>query len=62
MSSSSSSAPPSATGWSYQGCWVDNAGGHGRVMQNQQQDSATLTHETCIQTCVGLGFKVAGME
>ena len=48
------------TGWSYQGCWVDNA--NGRILINQQPDSATLTDESCVSTCIGLGYSVAGME
>ncbi|KAF4624843.1 hypothetical protein G7Y89_g13327 [Cudoniella acicularis] len=48
------------TGWSYSGCWVD--GVQGRILANQQPDSATNTIETCIATCSGLGYSIAGLE
>ncbi|ORY19791.1 hypothetical protein BCR34DRAFT_595240 [Clohesyomyces aquaticus] len=53
----STSLPP---GWSYQGCWVDGA--DGRVMNNQRPDSSQSTVESCISTCSGLGYSVAGIE
>ncbi len=63
----SSSATSTGTGsaaslpsdWSYYGCWVDNT--NGRILI-QQPDSSTLTVESCVQTCVGLGYSIAGME
>jgi hypothetical protein len=48
------------TGWAYKGCYVD--GVNGRILNIQNPDSATLTIESCVQTCVGLGYTVAGME
>jgi len=48
------------TSWTYGGCWVDNL--DGRIMGNQQPDNAELTAESCVNTCIGLGFTVAGME
>jgi WSC domain len=46
--------------WKYDGCWVDNL--DGRILGNQQPDNAELTAESCVNTCIGLGFTVAGME
>jgi hypothetical protein len=63
---SSNAAPPKATalsppsGWSYKGCYVDAA--NGRIFNTQQPDLSTLTVESCISTCAGLGYSVAGME
>ncbi|KAI0120698.1 copper radical oxidase [Xylariales sp. AK1849] len=64
------SATPSPTGsgtasalpgtWTYKGCYIE--GTSGRAFLNQQPDSQTLTIETCVDTCVGLGYGVAGME
>ncbi|KAL8724532.1 MAG: hypothetical protein Q9181_006783, partial [Wetmoreana brouardii] len=48
------------SGWSYQGCYVD--GVSGRILGTQQPDNPTLTVESCIAKCVGLGYTVAGME
>ncbi|KAI9833274.1 MAG: hypothetical protein M1826_000187 [Phylliscum demangeonii] len=48
------------TGWAYAGCYVDGA--HGRILSYNQPDSQTLTVESCVQACVGLGYTVAGME
>ncbi|KAF8242298.1 hypothetical protein K440DRAFT_591049 [Wilcoxina mikolae CBS 423.85] len=65
-SATSSSASASATasglptGWAYSGCYVD--GTNGRILATQQPDNAALTIESCINTCVGLGYTVAGME
>ncbi|KAF7933528.1 uncharacterized protein EAE98_003237 [Botrytis deweyae] len=65
----SSTAPPSSsstgvtdlpTGWIYSGCWVDGA--QGRVLTYQQPDNQNLTVETCVATCSGLNYIVAGME
>ena len=48
------------TGWDYAGCYVDNL--NGRIMANQQPDSASLTPESCVSICADLGYVVAGME
>lgn len=65
----SSTAPPSTsstgltdlpTGWVYSGCWVDGA--QGRVLTYQQPDNQNLTVESCVATCSGLNYIVAGME
>lgn len=48
------------TGWTYKGCYVDGA--NGRILSTQNPDSSTLTIESCVQTCAGLGYSVAGME
>ncbi|KAL8765596.1 MAG: hypothetical protein Q9209_007378 [Squamulea sp. 1 TL-2023] len=48
------------TGWTYSGCYVD--GVSGRVLRHQQPDSATLTTESCVDKCIGLGYNVAGTE
>jgi hypothetical protein len=70
-SSTSTSSSPTATvtgndgatlpaGWKYDGCWVDNA--NGRIMRYEQPDNDELTVESCINTCIGLGYTVAGIE
>ncbi len=59
-STSTSSATSLPTGWKYIGCYIDNADGH--ILLNQQPDNAALTVESCVQTCKGLGYGVAGME
>ncbi|KAE9371531.1 copper radical oxidase [Stipitochalara longipes BDJ] len=64
LSSSATTTSSAATGlpsgWIYDGCYIDNA--DGRIMLNQQSDSNQLTVESCVQTCSGMGYKVAGME
>jgi hypothetical protein len=47
-------------GWKYDGCWVDNL--NGRVMMHEQPDNDALTVEICVNTCIGLGYTVAGIE
>lgn len=56
-SSGTSSALPSD--WTYRGCYIDGA--YGRIL-TQQSDSSTLTIESCVQTCKGLGLGVAGTQ
>ncbi|KAI1841627.1 hypothetical protein JX266_012180 [Neoarthrinium moseri] len=66
----STTAVPSPTGsgspaaipapWSYKGCYSE--GTSGRAFLNQQPDSQTLTIESCVNACIGLGYGVAGME
>ena len=58
--SQTSSATGLPAGWSYAGCYSE--GTTGRSLQHQQPDSQTNSVETCIATCIGLGYKVAGME
>ncbi|PVH81496.1 copper radical oxidase [Cadophora sp. DSE1049] len=61
--SSSSTSPASTgfpTGWTSQGCWVD--GLNGRILTKQQPDNAQNTLESCVQTCAGLGYTIAGAE
>ena len=48
------------TGWNYTGCYVDQA--QGRIMMNEQSDNQQLTVESCVQSCTGLGYSVAGLE
>jgi hypothetical protein len=48
------------TGWKYGGCFVDNL--NGRILSVQQPDNAALTVESCVNTCAGAGYSVAGME
>jgi WSC domain len=63
-STSTSVGTGSATGlpkgWAYQGCYIDGA--NGRIMNTQEPDSNSNTIEVCVNTCVGLGYSVAGME
>jgi hypothetical protein len=49
-----------ATGWAYMGCYID--GVNGRIFNNQQADNPAMTIESCVNTCSGLGYSVAGME
>ena len=64
LSSTTSSQTSSATGippaWKYDGCYAE--GTNGRALQHQQPDSQTNSVETCINTCIGLGYTVAGLE
>ncbi|KAK8133479.1 glyoxal oxidase N-terminus-domain-containing protein [Apiospora sp. TS-2023a] len=46
--------------WAYKGCYTE--GSSGRAFLNQQPDSQTLTVESCVEICVGLGYAVSGME
>ncbi len=48
------------TGWSYKGCWVDSL--NGRIMQGPFADTGTMTIQSCVDTCAGLGYKVAGLQ
>lgn len=61
---STSAGTGSATGlpggWAYRGCYIDGA--NGRIMNTQEPDSNLNTIEVCVNTCVGLGYSVAGME
>lgn len=59
-STTSASAAALPTGWKYGGCYVDNI--NGRIMEGQQPDNDKLTIESCVSTCVGLGFSVAGAQ
>jgi hypothetical protein len=58
--SSSASTGPTVAGYTYQGCFVD--GLTGRDLNYQQPDNQALTVESCIATCAGLGYSIAGME
>lgn len=58
--SQTSSATGLPAGWTYAGCYSE--GTTGRSLQHQQPDSQTNSVEACIATCIGLGYKVAGME
>lgn len=66
-SSSTSSRTPTAagpvlpSGWHYSGCYIDGANG-GRILAHQELDNSNLTIESCVSTCVGLGYSIAGME
>ena len=53
-------APTLPTGWTYKGCYIDNA--QGRILGYQFPDSQTLTVESCINSCIAQGYIVAGME
>ena len=48
------------TGWTYSGCYTEQPGF--RIMVNQQPDNQQLTIASCIETCSGLGYSIAGME
>lgn len=59
-SSTSSAATSTATGYVYQGCYVD--GVNGRILSYQQPDSQTNTQESCIAQCSALGYNISGTE
>lgn len=60
-STTTSSAPTStSTGWKYDGCYVDNS--NARIIQYAQPDNQQLTVESCISTCAGQQYTVAGVE
>ncbi|EKM51417.1 uncharacterized protein PHACADRAFT_263528, partial [Phanerochaete carnosa HHB-10118-sp] len=48
------------TGWNYSACYVDNA--FGRIFTTEIPDNQNLTVETCVSTCNGQNFTLAGME
>ncbi|WYZ34618.1 hypothetical protein EsH8_I_000894 [Colletotrichum jinshuiense] len=60
----STSAAPVATGfptgWTNQGCWVDNL--NGRILLKQLQDDPAMTLASCAQACSAAGYTVAGAE
>jgi hypothetical protein len=51
---------PGLGNFTYAGCYVD--GVNGRIFNNQQPDNQALTVESCVKTCSGLGYSIAGME
>ena len=48
------------SGWSYKGCYIDNA--NGRVLPTQLPDNSSLTVESCVGNCYTQGFSIAAME
>jgi hypothetical protein len=48
-------------GWTYQGCWIDNANG-GRIFPYQIPDSQENSQEWCAQQCFDLGYNISGTE
>ncbi|GKT42002.1 WSC domain-containing protein [Colletotrichum spaethianum] len=48
------------TGWTNQGCWVDNL--NGRILPNQLPDDPAMTLASCAQACSAAGYTVAGAE
>jgi len=59
-SSRSSSTTGLPNGWKYAGCYTE--GINGRALSNQEAGGNTNTVELCINTCVGAGYTVAGLE
>jgi hypothetical protein len=59
-SSQSSSATGLPTGWKYAGCYTE--GTNGRALSNQESGGNTNTVESCVNTCVGAGYTVSGLE
>jgi hypothetical protein len=53
------------SGWTYGGCWIDNAFG-GRILAVGEAGSTAvttaLTIESCIAACTAAGYTVAGVE
>lgn len=64
-SGTSTSSPTSSagepTGWTYQGCWIDNAYGS-RILPFTATPSDNMTQELCSQTCYAQGYNVSGTE
>ncbi|RDL36505.1 Uncharacterized protein BP5553_05857 [Venustampulla echinocandica] len=58
--SQTSTATGLPAGWKYDGCYSE--GKNGRALTFQQPGGAGNTIESCIQTCIGLGYTVAGVE
>lgn len=48
------------TGWTYRGCYIDNA--HGPILSFRAPDSTTMTVESCVSTCISSNYTVAGLE
>ncbi|KAI0764219.1 hypothetical protein BD413DRAFT_483077 [Trametes elegans] len=46
--------------WTYAACYVDNA--FGRIMATQLPDNPSVTVESCISSCEGQNFTLAGIE
>ncbi|KAL0947951.1 hypothetical protein HGRIS_010580 [Hohenbuehelia grisea] len=46
--------------WNYSACYVDNA--QGRIFGFAADPSPNMTVESCVSTCQGLNFTVAGLE
>ncbi|KAL9604640.1 MAG: hypothetical protein Q9219_000360 [cf. Caloplaca sp. 3 TL-2023] len=59
-SSASSSATGLPSGWTYKGCYVDNA--YGRILIAGKGTSSTQTVEKCVAACQSANYIVAGME
>lgn len=55
-----SSASGAPSGWSYRGCYIDNA--NGRILVNVQPANAAMTNEKCVAACQAAGYSVAGTE
>ena len=47
-------------GWQYIGCGADQYGNN--ALTGYREDIPTMTVETCIDTCSGKGFNIAGLE
>jgi hypothetical protein len=47
-------------GWTYKGCWIDNA--QGRIMAGPVAETGTMTIETCVALCDAQGMPVAGLQ
>ncbi|KAI0086860.1 copper radical oxidase [Irpex rosettiformis] len=48
------------SGFSYVGCYVDNA--FGRIFSTELPDNQNLTVESCVTSCSGQNFNVSGVE
>jgi len=48
------------TGWTYRGCYIDNA--HGPILTLRAPDASTMTVESCVANCIGSNYTVAGLE
>ncbi len=53
-------APVLPSGWTSDGCYVDNVSG--RILSYQAPDNQAMTVESCIAICSGKKNTVAGME
>lgn len=48
------------TGWSNQGCWIDNV--NARILSFKAPDDPALTISKCTALCAGMGYSIAGMQ
>jgi hypothetical protein len=63
INGAASSIIEARSGWTFLGCYTDNASG--RTLPNREQvpgGSSAMTVEACEMTCLAAGYSIAGME